>query len=68
MTISGLDPKNLEFVIWGGDVTLKNLEIRVEPLNRLDLPLRIKSGTFCPLSFSCHFILMMNKVTLENYV
>ncbi len=43
--VKGLDKENLKIAIWGGDVVLKDLEIRVSALANLNLPVAVKSGT-----------------------
>ena len=45
--VKGLDKENLKIAIWGGDVVLKDLEIRVSALASFNLPVAVKSGT-CP--------------------
>lgn len=42
--VKGLDKENLKIAIWGGDVVLKDLEIRVSALANLNLPVAVKSG------------------------
>ncbi|PRP76755.1 hypothetical protein PROFUN_11758, partial [Planoprotostelium fungivorum] len=56
----GLDPSNFEFVVWGGDMTLTDLQLRVESLNHLDLPIHIKSGYIRKLKLKIPWLNIMN--------
>jgi len=49
--VKGLDKENLKIAIWGGDVVLKDLEVRVSALANLNLPIAIKSGPVTLLQF-----------------
>lgn len=42
--IEGLDKENLKIGIWGGDVLLKDLEIKKEALNEFNLGIAVKKG------------------------
>lgn len=42
--IENFDPKQLNIGIWSGDVKLKNLQLKKESLDKLDLPLNAKFG------------------------
>ncbi|KAK3113583.1 Vacuolar protein sorting-associated protein 13 [Teratosphaeriaceae sp. CCFEE 6253] len=44
MYVRNFDPKQLNVGIWGGDVTLKNLELRREALDQFHLPLNVVEG------------------------
>jgi vacuolar protein sorting-associated protein 13A/C len=41
-----LDSQSLQFQIWNGEVSLENLQIRKQALNKLDLPITVKKGIF----------------------
>jgi vacuolar protein sorting-associated protein 13A/C len=40
----GLDAESLKISVWRGDVELKNLSLRPEALQDLELPVTVKSG------------------------
>uniref|UniRef100_A0AC34FUJ1 Chorein N-terminal domain-containing protein n=1 Tax=Panagrolaimus sp. ES5 TaxID=591445 RepID=A0AC34FUJ1_9BILA len=42
--VDNLDASQLNIGIWGGDVKLNNLEIKVTALDDLDLPIKLKYG------------------------
>lgn len=42
--VENFDPNQLNIGIWSGDVTLKNLKLKSESLDKLDLPLNLKCG------------------------
>lgn len=42
--VENFDPAQLNVGIWSGDVKLKNLKLRKDCLDSLDLPIDVKSG------------------------
>lgn len=42
--LTGLDAESLRISVWKGDVELRNLGLRPEALQGLDLPITVKSG------------------------
>ncbi|XP_067943073.1 intermembrane lipid transfer protein VPS13A-like [Watersipora subatra] len=42
--VENLDKSQLNIGIWGGDVVLKNLELKASALDDLDLPVKVVSG------------------------
>jgi hypothetical protein len=42
--LSGLDAESLKISVWKGDVQLRNLHLKPEALNGLDLPVTVKAG------------------------
>ena len=58
--VKGLDKENLKIAIFGGDVVLENLEIRVSALRELHLPVSVKAGErvyVCPLTCNLRCVL-----------
>lgn len=52
MYVRNFDPKQLSIGIWGGDVKLRNLELRKEALDQLHLPLNVVEGHLGELTLS----------------
>jgi hypothetical protein len=42
--LNGLDAESLRISVWKGDVELKNLSLKPEALQDLDLPISVKAG------------------------
>lgn len=42
--VNGLDADALRISVFAGDVVLKNLQLKPEALNSLDLPITVKAG------------------------
>lgn len=42
--VNGLDAESLKISVWRGDVELRNLSLKPEALQSLDLPIRVKAG------------------------
>lgn len=42
--LSGLDSDSLRISVWRGDVELRNLSLKPEALEDLDLPITVKAG------------------------
>lgn len=42
--LDGLDPESLKISVWRGDVQLRNLSLKPEALQALDLPITVKAG------------------------
>ena len=42
--VYGLDAESLKISLWQGDVELRNLQLKPEALQSLDLPITVKSG------------------------
>lgn len=42
--VHGLDPQSLKISVFKGDVVLRNLKLKPEALQSLDLPITVKSG------------------------
>lgn len=42
--VYGLDPESLKISVWRGDVELKNLQLKPEALQELNLPIIVRAG------------------------
>lgn len=42
--VTGLDAESLKISVWKGDVELRNLQLKPEALQELNLPITVKSG------------------------
>lgn len=42
--LTGLDPQSLRISVFQGDVVLRNLQLRPDALNELDLPITVTAG------------------------
>lgn len=42
--LHGLDGESLRISVWNGNVELRNLSLRADALQELDLPITVKSG------------------------
>jgi vacuolar protein sorting-associated protein 13A/C len=42
--VNGLDAESLKISVWKGDVELRNLSLKPEALQNLDLPVTVKAG------------------------
>ena len=50
--VVGLSPEHLKLGLWSGDIELKDLEVNVEAIKKLGLPLELKKGCIKALSLS----------------
>lgn len=69
MYVRNFDPKQLSIGIWGGDVKLRNLELRKEALDQLHLPLNVVEGHLGELTLSIPWSNLRGKpvrVTIED--
>ncbi|XP_064596381.1 intermembrane lipid transfer protein Vps13-like [Liolophura sinensis] len=48
--VENLDRSQLKLGIWGGDVVLKNLDLKESALDELDLPVKIRAGHIANLT------------------
>lgn len=48
--VENFDPNQLNIGIWSGDVTLSNLKLKPESLDKLDLPINLKCGHLANLT------------------
>lgn len=48
--VENFDPKQLNIGIWSGDVTLSNLKLKPESLDKLNLPIELKCGNLGTLT------------------
>ena len=42
--VYGLDPESLKISVWRGDVELRNLQLKPEALQELNLPIIVRAG------------------------
>ena len=59
--IENFDPTQLNLGIWSGDVKLKNLELKKDCLDALDLPINVKAGVLGQLSMNVPWSSLKNK-------
>ncbi|KAJ9635099.1 Vacuolar protein sorting-associated protein 13 [Coniosporium tulheliwenetii] len=70
MYVQNFDPKQLNVGIWGGDVKLRDLELRREALDQLHLPLNVVSGHLGQLTLQIPWSNLRGKpvkVNIEDY-
>ena len=59
--VENFDPNQLNVGIWSGDVKLKNLKLRKDCLDSLDLPIDVKSGILGDLVLTVPWSSLKNK-------
>lgn len=67
--VENFDPKQLNIGIWNGDVSLKNLRLKRESLEKLDLPIDVKFGHLGELTLQIPWSNLKSKpvkVTIEE--
>jgi vacuolar protein sorting-associated protein 13A/C len=57
--VYGLDAESLRISLWQGDVELKNLQLKPEALQKLDLPIHVKAGLLGRLTLKVRAVLRM---------
>jgi vacuolar protein sorting-associated protein 13A/C len=53
--VYGLDAESLKISVWRGDVELRNLQLKAEALQELNLPITLKSGLLGRLTLKVHW-------------
>lgn len=67
--VENFDPTQLNLGIWSGDVKLRNLELKKDCLDSLDLPIHVRRGILGELSMNVPWSSLKNKpvkITIED--
>ena len=65
--VYGLDAESLKISVWRGDVELRNLQLKAEALQELNLPITLKSGLLGRLTLKVIGIGIGRSMSLGSY-